>query len=276
MDVTMPTLSRLLLLLLAVAAFAGPVAAAVPEADRLWTVGVQAFDDGLYDVTYRELGRFLKAAKPDDPRRGDAAVLRGKAAFALRRFPDALTEFRAAEGLPLRAFAVGEPVFWQAEMLFRLRRFDQARERYTQFLRVSPDSPYAVDALYGRGFSRAGAGAAGRGHRDVRPAAGASDAGGGGASAAYAAARELVRAKRWDEALAILGPYASRFPQSPFLIETQYLSGVAQLETGRGPEGVRTLEQFVARQPRTSCRPRPRAPRPRRMREGRVRPRGDR
>jgi TolA-binding protein len=249
MDVMIPTLSRLLLLLLAVAAFAGPVAAAVPEADRLWTVGVQAFDDGLHDVTYRELGRFLKAAKPDDPRRGDAAVLRGKAAFALRRFPDALTEFRAAEGLPLRAFAVGEPVFWEAEVLFRLRRFDQARERYTQFLRVSPDSPYAVDALYARGFSELELGLPDEAVATFGLLLKNQTQGELAASAAYAAARELVRAKRWDEALAILGPYASRFPQSPFLIETQYLLGVAQLETGRGPEGVRTLEQFVARQP---------------------------
>ena len=243
------TLSRLLLLLLAVAAFAGPVAAAVPEADRLWTVGVQAFDDGLYDVTYRVLGRFLTAAKPDDPRRGDAFVLRGKAAFAMRRFPDALTEFRAAEGLSLRAFAVGEPVFWEAEVLFRLRRFDQARERYTQFLRVSPDSPYAVDALYARGFSELELGLPDEAIATFGLLLKNQTQGELAGSAAYAAARELVRAKRWDEALAILGPYASRFPQSPFLIETQYLLGVAQLETGRGLEGVRTLEQFVARQP---------------------------
>src|SRR5262245_937275 len=132
------TLARLLLLLLVIAALVGPGAAAVPEPDRLWTVGVQAFDDGLYDVTYRELGHFLEVAKPDDPRRGDAAVLRGKAAFALRRYAEALTEFQTAASLPLRAFVPGEPVFWAGEVLFRLRRFDQARERYTEFLRISP------------------------------------------------------------------------------------------------------------------------------------------
>jgi TolA-binding protein len=243
------TLTRLLVLLLGLAALAGPAAAAVSEPDRLWTVGVQAFDDGLYDVTYRELGRFLQVAKPDDPRRGDAAVLRGKAAFALRRYAEALTEFRAAETLPLRTFAAGEPIFWEAEVLFRLRRFDQARERYTQFLRVNPASPYTADALYARGFSElelglpeeavATLGVLMRDHPQGELAG----------SAGYALARELVRAKRWDEALAILGPYASRYPQSPFLVETQYLLGVAQLETGRVAEGVRTLEQFVARQP---------------------------
>src|SRR5262245_50859595 len=243
------TRTRLLPLLLGLAALAGPAIAAVPEADRLWTVGVQAFEDGLYDVTYRELGRFLQAAKPDDPRRGDAAVLRGKAAFALRRYSDALTEFRAAEGLPLKTFAAGEPVFWEAEVLFRLRRFDQARERYTQFLRASPDSPYATDALYGRGFSELELGLPEEAIATFGLLLRSNAQGELAASAAYAAARELVRAKRWDEALAILGPYASRFPQSSFLIEAQYLLGVAQLETGLLAEGVRTLEQFVVRQP---------------------------
>jgi TolA-binding protein len=244
------TLTRLLpLLLLGLAAVAGPAVAAVSEADRLWTVGVRAFDDGLYDVTYRELGRFLQVAKPDDPRRGDAAVVRGKAAFALRRYADALTEFRAAEGLPLRTFAAGEPLFWEGEVLFRLRRFDQARERYTEFLRVNPASPYTVDALYARGFSELELGLPDEAIATFGVLLRNQTQGELAGSAAYAAARELVRAKRWDEALAILGPYASRFPQSPFLIETQYLLGVAQLETGLLAEGVRTLEQFVARQP---------------------------
>jgi TolA-binding protein len=245
----MRTLPRLVPLLLALAALAGPVAAAVPESDRLWTVGVQAFDDGLYDVTYRELGRFLQVAKPDDPRRGDAAVLRGKAAFALRRYPEALAEFRAAEGLPLRAFAPGESVFWEAEVLFRLRRFDQSRDRYAQFLRVSPGSPYAADALYARGFSELELGLPDEAIATFGILLRDHPRGELAGSAGYAAARELVRAKRWDEALAILGPYASRFPQSPFLVESQYLLGVAQLETGLAAEGVRTLEQFVARQP---------------------------
>src|SRR4030095_11592172 len=72
--------------------------------------------------------------------------------------------------------------------------------------------------------------------------------------AAYSAARELIRAKRWDDALALLAPYAKNYPASPYLAETRYLLGVAQLEAGR-PEGQRTLEQFIAQAP-----PRDRAP----------------
>ena len=68
------------------------VAAAVPEAERLWIVGARAFEDGLHDVAYRELGRFTEVA-PTDPRRGDATFLRGKAAFTMGRYADALEEF---------------------------------------------------------------------------------------------------------------------------------------------------------------------------------------
>ena len=67
-------------------------------------------------------------------------------------------------------------------------------------------------------------------------------------TAAYSAARELIRAKRWDDALALLTPYAKNYPGSPYLAETRYLLGVAQVEAGR-PEGVRTLEQFIAQSP---------------------------
>ena len=65
---------------------------------------------------------------------------------------------------------------------------------------------------------------------------------------AYSAARELIRAKRWDDALALLTPYAKNYPGSPYLAETRYLLGVAQLEAGR-PEAVRTLEQFITQSP---------------------------
>ncbi len=231
-----------------VVAGAGPAVAAVSEPDRLWTVGVQAFEDGLYDVAYRELGRFERVAA-SDPRRGDATVVRGKAAFALGRYAEALAEFKAAESLPLRVFTAGEPVFWAAEVLFRMRRFGEARERYSAFLRGHPTSPYADDALYARGFSELELGLPEEALATFATLLREHPASELAGSAAYAAARELVRAKRWDDALALLSAYPSRFPQSRFLAETRYLLGVAQMEAGRPAEGVKTLEQFVGATP---------------------------
>lgn len=239
-----PTLACLVALLAWAAPGPGPARAAVAEPERLWTVGVQAFEDGLYDVTYRELGRFVQVA-PADSRRGDATLLRGKSALALGWYPEALAEFQAAERLRLRAFTPGEPLFWQAEVLFRLRRYDQARERYSLLLRGHPASPYAADALYARGFSELELGLPDEALASFTTLLREYPASELAGSAAYAAARELVRAKRWDEALALLATYAVRFPQSRFLTETRYLLGVSQIETGRTVEAVRTLEQFV-------------------------------
>ncbi|MGH7319886.1 MAG: tetratricopeptide repeat protein, partial [Candidatus Rokuibacteriota bacterium] len=174
----------------------GPASAAVSEPDRLWVVGAQAFEDALYDLAYRELGRFAQVA-PTDQRRGDAIFLRGKAALALGRYDEALGAFRTAETHPLRIATDGESSFWQAEALFRLRRFDEARARYSFFVRGYPTSPYADDALYARGFSEL---ELGRPDDAIvsfttllreRPQSALAS------SAAYAAARELVRAKRW-------------------------------------------------------------------------------
>lgn len=226
----------------------GPAPAAVSESERLWTIGVQAFEDGLYDVTYRELGRFLQVAAAD-PRRGDATLLRGKSALALGWYPEALAEFQAAERLPLRAFTPGEPLFWQAEVLFRLRRYAEARERYSLLLRNQPGSPYAADALYARGFSELELSLPDEALASFDALLRDYPASEVAGSAAYAAARERVRAKRWDEALALLVTYAARFPQSRFLPEAQYLLGVSQEETGRAAEAVRTLEQFVGAHP---------------------------
>ena len=238
---------------LAVVAVPRPGVAAKSEADRLWLVGTGALEDGLYETAYAELGRFIQAA-PTDPRRGDATLLRGRAAFQMERYPEALAEFEAAEALPLTVASPGEAIYWQGEALFRLHRPDEARERYQRFLALKPTSLYAPEALYARGLTELETGRADSAVDTFRdflrdypnhPRA---------AVAAYSAARELIRAKRWDDALALLAPYATRYPASPYLAETRYLLGVAQLEAGR-PEGVRTLEQFIAQAPASDLAP---------------------
>ena len=207
-------------------------------------MGAGAFEDGLYETAYRELGRFVQAA-PTDRRRGDAALLRGRAAFSMERYAEALTEFDLAETFPLTvATTPGEPTFWQGEALFRLRRWEEARDRYARFLALKPASPYVPEALYARGQAELEAGRADGAIDTFRDFLRDYPNHARAPTAAYSAGRELIRAKRWEDALALLGPYATRYPRSPYLAETRYLLGVAQLEAGR-PEGVRTLEQFI-------------------------------
>jgi TolA-binding protein len=224
-----------------------PSSAAKSEADRLWLVGTGAFEDGLHETAYRELGRFMKAA-PTDPRRGDAAFLRGRAAFAMERYAEALAEFDAAETFPLTVAPGGEVIFWQGEALFRLRRLEEARDRYARFLALKPASAHVPEALYARGLTELDTGRADGAVDTFRDFLREYPNHPRAPIAAYSAARELIRAKRWDDALALLTPYASRYPGSPHLADARYLLGVAQLEAGR-PEGVRTLEQFIAQAP---------------------------
>jgi TolA-binding protein len=232
---------------LAVLVLSTPGVAAKSEVDRLWLVGTGALEDGLYETAYAEFGRFIQVA-PTDPRRGDASLLRGKAAFSIERYAEALTEFEAAESFPLTLATPGEPIYWQGEALYRLGRREEARERYSRFLALKPASPYVPEALYARGLAELETGRADGAIDTFRdflrdypnhPRA---------PVAAYSAARELMRAKRWEDALALLTPYATRYPGSPYLAESRYLLGVAQTEAGR-PEGVRTLEQFIAQAP---------------------------
>jgi TolA-binding protein len=241
-------LARVALAGLAVLAIPAPGDAARSEADRLWLVGAGAFEDGLYETAYRELGRFVQTA-PTDRRRGDAALLRGKAAFWMDRYAEALTEFDLAETFPLTVAATpGDAVFWQGEALFRLRRVEEARDRYARFLALKPASPYVPDALYARGLTELETGRADGAIDTFRDFLRDYPSHARAPTAAYSAARELIRAKRWDDALALLAPYATRYPGSPYLMESRYLLGVAQLEASR-PEGVRTLEQFIAQAP---------------------------
>jgi len=230
-----------------------PGAGARSEADRLWLVGAGAFEDGLYETAYRELGRFVQVG-PADRRRGDAALLRGKAAFWMDRYAEALVEFDAAETFPLTVATPGEPIFWQGEALFRLRRLEEALDRYARFLALKPASPYVPEALYARGLAELETGRADGAIDTFRDLLREHPNHARAPTAAYSAARELIRAKRWQDALALLVPYATRYPGSPYLAETRYLLGVAQLEAGR-PEGVRALEQFIAQAPGSDLAP---------------------
>lgn len=73
-------------------------AVAIDEADRLWMVGDQAFEDKLYSVSRRALERFIDRY-PTDKRIPEATLLLGKARFSQKAFPGALEAFKQAGDL---------------------------------------------------------------------------------------------------------------------------------------------------------------------------------
>src|SRR5881396_1172643 len=129
-----------------------PSAVAMEESDRLWTVGVRAFQDGLYPLAQRVLERLIERY-PTDRRMPEATLLLGKTRFSQKSFPAALKAFRQAAGFSPVLGRPGEARFWEAETLFRLDRYAEARDGYDQLLTDAPSSPFAPDALYGRAWT---------------------------------------------------------------------------------------------------------------------------
>src|SRR5438309_10880539 len=144
-----PLLSASVVLL--VATLSAPPARALDGRAGLGLVGGRAFADGLYPLARRVLERF-GAAYPNDPHAGSALFLLGRARFALGDTESALEAFRRAQAAISPAEAL-EAKFWEAETLFRLRRFAEARAAYDAVVKKDAASPRAPEALYGLAWS---------------------------------------------------------------------------------------------------------------------------
>jgi TolA-binding protein len=240
------SLAGFVLLLLLVAPVPG--ALALEEPDRLWLVGERSFADGLYPLARRALERFV-AQYPRDPRFADALFMLGKARLAAGDAAGALDAFRRAQTLQPVPGQPLEAKFWEAEALFRLRRFSEARTAYDEVVRRDAASPRAPDALYGLGWTELELQRpepAVTAFRDFlttwpqHPLA---------SSAAFYQARALVELKRFDEAVPLLTDFAAKYPDAKLVADARYLLGVARVSSGDAREGVAELRSFVAAYP---------------------------
>ena len=144
--------SGLLLAALVLAAFLTGPAQALDEAERLMLVGEKAYDDGLYSLSRRMLERFLERF-PGDRRAGEAMLVLGKARLSQGSLEAALDAFRKAEGFMPLPGKPQEAQFWEAETLYRMKRFTDARASYARVVSAEPASPLLPDALYSIGFA---------------------------------------------------------------------------------------------------------------------------
>src|ERR1700675_3485137 len=145
----LPILLSVALLLVAVTA--GP-ALALDEGDRLMLVGEKSYEDGLYAFSRRTLERFLELF-PGDKRAGEAMLLLGKARLSQGSLEAALEAFRKTEGFSPVPGKPQEARFWEAETLYRLKRFTAARAAYARVISAEPASPPLPDALYSMGWA---------------------------------------------------------------------------------------------------------------------------
>jgi TolA-binding protein len=222
--------------------------AAIEDADRLWLVGERSFADGLYPVARRALERFV-AQYPKDTRLPEAVLLLGKARLRAGDADGALEAFKRAQTLSPPPGRSQESRFWEAEALFRLKRFAEARGAYDAVVRTDAASPFAADAVYGRAWSDLEMKLpepAIAGFREfLQTWPDHSQA----ASATFQLARVLADEKKPSEALAVLQPFAAKYPGSRLAPDAQFLLGWAKTNAGDARGGLADLRAFVAAHP---------------------------
>ena len=224
-------------------------AAAIEEADRLWLVGERAFADGLYAASRRSLERFV-AQYPKDTRLPEAVLLLGKARLQTGDLEAALEAFKRAQTLTPPPGRPQEARFWEAETLFRLKRFADARPAYDDVLRADAAGPLSADALYGRSWSDLElkhAEAAVAGFRDLLSAFPDHAL---APSATLQAARTLADLKKTSEAVALLADFKKKFPNSPLVADAMFWSGYLKSTGSSDPRtGVAELRAFLSAYP---------------------------
>ncbi len=223
-------------------------AAAVPEAERLYTVGDRAFQDGLPQLSVRVLTRFLDRY-PSDPRAAEATLTLGKARFALKAFQGALEAFTRAASFASPPGRPGEAAFWEAETLFRLKRWEDARAAYQRIASGPTESPYTADALYGLAWASLETGRPEQAVVQFRRLAEGYPDHASAPSAAFQLGRVLLSLKRPLEAAPVLRGFTERHPGHQFTVEARYLYGQALLEAGDEREGAEALRAFLAANP---------------------------
>jgi TolA-binding protein len=194
------------------------------------------------------LERFLDRF-PGDRRAGEAMLLLGKARLSQGSLEAALDAFRKTDGFTPVPGKPQEARFWEAETLYRMKRFTDARAAYARVVSAEPASPLLPDALYWMGWTdlelkRRDAAAA-----DFRRLLKEFPEHATAPSAAIQLARALIETKHADEAVAVLEPFAKKYPEHKLLPDARYYLARARLADGDTAEGVAELRAFARTYP---------------------------
>ena len=243
-------LHRVLIALAVCMAAAGAAipAAAMEESERLWTVGEHAFQDGLYPLAGRVLERLIDRY-PNDRHVPEATLLLGKARLSQKAFRPALEAFKRAQTYVPAPGRLGEARFWEAETLFRMERYAEARDLYEQILTDDPASVFTPDALYGRAWSYRELGQRDLAIADFRRLLSVYPDHASAASATLYLARTLLDARRPEEAVPLLRSFQNKYPAHPLLPAARYALAEALLGSGDTKEGLAEMREFLAAYP---------------------------
>ncbi|MBI4593206.1 MAG: tetratricopeptide repeat protein [Candidatus Rokubacteria bacterium] len=222
----------------------GSPALAIEEADRLWLVGERAATDGLHALARRALEQLVDG-HAGDPRVGPALLLLGRARLALGDTEPALAAFRRAQTFSPEPGQPMEAKFWEAEALFRLKRFADAAQAYDAVVRTDAASPLAPDALYGYAWSELEQKRPARAVPAFEQLLRAWSEHPVAPSATFYLARALVDLKRPAEALPYLQAFLAKHGRHALAPDARYLLGWARVQGGDHRGGLADLRAFV-------------------------------
>jgi TolA-binding protein len=225
-----------------------PTAIALEEADRLWMVGERAAADGLTPLARRVLERLVDE-HPRDARVPEALLLLGRMRLAAGEVEPALRAFQRVQTLEPRPGRPLEPRFWEAEALFRLKRYAEASAAYDEVVRADAASPFAPDALYGYAWSEVELKRPETAAKALRDFLATWPDHALAASARYLHARALVGMSRYDEAIDALQAFETKHPGHKLAPDVQYLRGWARIANGDVKAGLADLRAFLESHP---------------------------
>jgi TolA-binding protein len=223
-------------------------ALALDEPDRLFLVGEKAFDDGLYPLSRRMLERLVEKF-PSDPRVGDATLLLGKARLSQGAAEGALDAFKKALSMTPVPGKPQEARFWEAEALYRLKRFNDARTDYARVIAAEPPSPLLPDALYGLGWTDLELKRRDAAVSDFRRLVKEFPAHSTAPSASVQLGRALIETKHPDEAVTVLEGFGKKYPDHRLVPDAAYYLARARIAAGNTEEGVAQLRAFARTYP---------------------------
>lgn len=239
-----PVVALASLLLVTISA---PSALALDEAERLWLVGEQASADGLHPLARRVLERFV-AEYPNDARVPSALLLLGRARLALGDGEQALDAFRRFRTVAPPAQRL-DGRFWEAEALYRIKRFAEARSAYDDVMRQNAASPLAPDAAYGLALCELELRRPEAAVKTFRDLITTWPEHSQVPSATFYLAQTLFDLKRYGDAEPLLTGFTTKYPKHRLVPDAQYLLGSTRLAAGEREAGVEDLKAFVAAYP---------------------------
>jgi TolA-binding protein len=239
---------------LAVLVVAVSPAVALEEPDRLYLVGERAVADGLHALALRVLERFV-GDYPNDARVPAATILLGRAALGVGHAERALETFRKAQRMSQPAEKALEARLWEAEALFRLKRYADARPVFEDVYRSDPAGVLAPDALYGLAWTELESRRTDAAVKQFRELLAAFPQHALAPPASFYLARSLVDTKRYADATPLLTEFPTKYPTHALRPDAQYLLGVARVRGGDGKTGVADLRAFLEANPKHELAP---------------------